>query len=95
MSAQDRNAVRMAAMAVGYKAKLGEVDPMDVDDMVTRARQLLKGEDFLSRACTTFARQYELHWRDPDELEALGNDLLYAVELDARPDVASGEVADG
>lgn len=73
--------VGMAALAVAYNAKLAAPDTRGVDAMVQLAQQLLPAEDPLARACTHFATQFELHWRDPAQLIELGCNLQRDVEL--------------
>lgn len=83
--------VAMSALAVAYKAKLGDLDQIDVDQMITLVQQLLPSASFLAKSCTEFATQHELHWQEPARLADLGEKLRYAVELDARPDVDGGD----
>jgi len=90
MSAEINVSVGLAALSVAMNAKLGRCDQMDVDAMVATAQQLLKEGDVLRLACTEFATGFEMHWRDPEQIERLGENLRYAVELHARPDLEHG-----
>jgi hypothetical protein len=73
-------AMILAAQHIAMRAKLNEVDPHDVDDMRTRAEEVLDhGSDFY-RAITSFATRYQVVRYEPDELAREGRWLDHAIE---------------
>jgi hypothetical protein len=75
MSPASRFGVITDATAVAMRAMVGDLDPLDVDHLVTRATQLLDSEDPVFRAVTGFATQHELCRRQPAALAAIGTEL--------------------
>lgn len=75
MSPASRFGVITDATAVGMRAMVGDLDPLDVDHLVTRAGQLLEADDPVFRAVTSFATQHELCRRQPEALREIGAQL--------------------
>lgn len=75
MSYDPALSVRFSAFAVAQQAKINSLEPSSVDDLVTRAEQLLGSGDVLTRAITGFATQYQVARHQPDRLAELGRDL--------------------
>jgi hypothetical protein len=75
MSPASRFGVMTDATSVAMRAMVGDLDPLDVDHLVTRATQLLETDDPVFRAVTGFATQHELYRRQPDQLRELGTAL--------------------
>lgn len=69
----------MAAQAVALSARTGSLTQHAVDDMRTRAEELLGRDDPMRAAVLAFATQYELHRRDPYALQKLGEALERAL----------------
>lgn len=85
-----------AAQAVALSARVGELTLQAVDDLRTKAEELLGKGDPLRAAILTFATMYEVHRRDKAALASMGETLEAAlrVSLDvphpaALPDPAS------
>lgn len=73
-------AVILAAQHIAMRAKLNEVDALDVDDMLARAEEILDhGSDFY-RAITGFATRYQVVRHDAEALALEGRWLAHAVE---------------
>lgn len=77
-----RMAVLLAAQHVAMRAKLGEVDPMDVDDLLARAEEMLDHGSDLYRAVTSFATRFQVVRHEREELVREGRWLAHAVEKD-------------
>lgn len=72
--------VKIAAQHVAMRAKLNELDPLDVEDLLGRAEEVLDhGSDFY-RAITGFATRYQVARHDPGQLAAEGRWLAEALE---------------
>ena len=78
MSAEDLPA-KLAAQAVAMRAMVNDLDQMSVDDMRTRAEELLDTDLPIYRAVTGFATQYDLASHDPEALAMQGRILRDAV----------------
>ncbi len=68
-----------AAQAVALSARMGEVTLHAVDDLRTKAEELLPKGDPLRQAVLAFATMYEVHRRDKAALAAMGEALDRAV----------------
>ncbi len=87
-----RVSIGLSAASVALKAKCGQLDAMDVDDLQARAEQELGRDDPLFRAVSAFATQYQIHG-GADDLVRLGGDLHHAVVIAVQPDpVDAGRV---
>ncbi len=75
MSPASRFGVITDATAVAMRAMVNDLDPLDVDHLVTRASQLLETSDPVFRAVTSFATNHEICRRRPQELAAIGEQL--------------------
>lgn len=65
----------MAAYAVALSARTQTLSPHAVEDMRTKAEELMPRGHAAYHAITAFATQYELHRRDPQKLSDLGEEL--------------------
>lgn len=92
----DRMPALMAAKSVALSARTGCLTLHAVEDMRTRAEELLPRGDALRAAVLSFATMYEQYRRDPDALVKLGEGLdrdidcaigLQRPELRARRDI--------
>lgn len=81
----DRMQIQFQAIAVAMRAKVADLPPRDVDELLTRTQQMLEADDPLCRAVTSFATQYEIGRHEPDRLFEIGEDLHRAALIDARP----------
>lgn len=86
--------VAFDAFAVAMRAKAGQLDPLDVDQLVAAAGDALTADDPLARAITHFATQHQLLRRDPAALAELGQELSHAVDLALIPVPPGCERAD-
>lgn len=87
--------VMMAASAVALKAQHGGLTLHDVDDLRTKAEELLAKDDPFRPAVMTFATMYEQNRRNPAALAELGADLWRAVHyITAPPPPATRERKD-
>lgn len=90
--------VLMAASAVAMKARDGgqsseregrarhsALTQHDVDDLRTKAEELLAHDDPFRAPVMTFASMYELERRNPAGLIAIGEDLWRAVQWATNP----------
>lgn len=73
-------AVRFSAFTVAYNAKIGAVEPHEVDGLRAMAERTLEVDDPVRRAITSFATQYELHAHDPAGLTQIGHELSDEIE---------------
>ena len=82
--------LKFAALALAYKAKVNEVDPLDVDHLLTEVDTQLPHDHPIFRGVTHFATQYELAAQDAAAVMQLGDDLARLVEgwaVPAPPDL--------
>jgi len=86
MGYDPRIGIGLAAASVAMKAKCGQLDEMDVDDLYARAEQELGHDDPLFRAVSAFATQYQVWAHDAPQLARLGDALSHAVIVASRPD---------
>lgn len=86
MSPASRFGVITDATAVAMRAMVNDLDPLDVDHVVTRAGQLLEADDPVFRAVTHFATQHQLCRYRPEELAALGRELRDRMLALMQPD---------
>ena len=77
--------VAMNALSVAMSAKSRTLDPQDVGALQVRAEELLDHADPVFRAVSTFATQFELHRRAPDEWYELGRALHQAISVAVTP----------
>jgi hypothetical protein len=75
-----------AAEAVALNAITGSRTMHMVDDMRTKAEELLARDDDLRRAILAFATQYEVLKRDEYGLKVLGEQLRAAVATALNPE---------
>lgn len=75
----------MAALAVALSARTGGLTLHMVDDMRTKAEELLARDDPLRSAILTFCTMYEQDSRDAAALAAHGEDLQRAVQWVTAP----------
>lgn len=75
--------VMMSAQHVAMRARLGELEQLDVDDMLTRAEELLDHGADLYRAITGFATQFQMARHDAGALAMQGRILQEAVDAAA------------
>jgi hypothetical protein len=75
----------MAAFAVAMNARTGQLTQHLVDDMRTKAEELLRRDHPAYPLITAFATQYEIHRRDPGQLEILGDALEHGIRLAVAP----------
>lgn len=83
-----RMPVLVAAQAVGMSARTGSLTQHAVDDLRTRAEELLPRGDDLRSAILSFATRYEELRRDPYALEKLGEELERALHVALNPGAA-------
>lgn len=83
----DRVSIRLYALSVALSAKCGTLEQEDVDNMRTRAEELLHRDAPLYRAITAFATQHQVNRYDRAAMHDLGTTLAEAVRIDALPDV--------
>lgn len=91
---RDHIAVRMAALAVSYKARINDLDAEDVARLHVQAEQLLEPGAPLLHHIAEFVVGHELAVRDPERLAELGERLRHAVDVDAMPDPIDAGRAD-
>jgi hypothetical protein len=84
-AAASRVPAMSAALAVALSARTGQLTAHAVDDMRTKAEELLARHDPLRAAIIAFATGYELHRRDPAELAAIGLTLQAALDAPGPP----------
>lgn len=77
--------VMMAAYTVALSAQVGELDALDVEALVSQARDGLPEGDQLGHAITAFATAYELVRRDAERLAEAGEELSRAVVRASQP----------
>lgn len=82
----DRTTVLFAATAVALTARTGGLTQNAVDDLRTKAEELLERGDDLRLAVLSFATMWEEYHRDPYALEKLGEHLGRAVDQALNPD---------
>lgn len=70
-----------AAQVVAMNAKVGSLTLHAVDDLRTKAEELLAKRDPLRAAIIAFASQYEVHRRDPKALASMGETLEAALRV--------------
>lgn len=85
MSAQQMPAL-FAAQAVALSARTGSLTGHAVDDLRTKAEELLPRGDDLRAAILSFATMYEQLRRDAYAVEKLGETLERAVSVALHPD---------
>lgn len=78
--------LKFAALAVAYKAKCNEVDPLDVDHLLTEVDTLLLNNHPVFRGVANFATQYLIMRGDSEGVRALGDTLAKLVEAWAMPE---------
>ncbi|MDW3181749.1 hypothetical protein [Roseobacter sp.] len=78
--------LKFAAFALAYKAKVNEVDPLDVDHLLTEVDTQLPHDHMIFRGVTHFVTQYELVAQDPEAVKRLGDELARLVESWAVPE---------
>jgi|GEM_PF-2133202 len=76
----DRTTVLFAATAVSLSARTGGLTQHAVDDLRTKAEELLERGDDLRLAVLAFATMWEEYHRDAYAMEKLGESLGRAVE---------------
>lgn len=81
-----RTGLQLAAFALSMRAKINDVDAMEVDELQGKAAQLLEAGDPLLYAINTFATQYQLCHADPAGLAVQGHNLSDAIARITRPD---------
>lgn len=74
-----------AALAVAMSARTGQLAHHAVDDMRTKAEELLPRDHHAYPVIMAFATQYELHRRDPAALAELGETLQHGLRLAVAP----------
>lgn len=74
-----------AALAVAMNARMGQLVQHHVDDMRTKAEELLPRDHQAYPLIMGFATQYELHRRDPAALASLGEDLERGIRRAVAP----------
>lgn len=74
-----------AALAVAMSARTGQLVQHNVDDMRTKAEELLPRDHQAYPLIMAFATQYELHRRDPAQLAQLGEALQHGLRLAVAP----------
>lgn len=72
---ENRTPALMAAQAVALSARTRMLTQHAVDDMRTRAEELLDRDDPMRAACLRFATKFEEYRRDLYALEKLGEEL--------------------
>jgi hypothetical protein len=77
----ERMPALFAAQAVAMSARTDGLTQHAVDDMRTRAEELLERDDPLRAAMLRFATVYELLHRDAHAMHLLGEELQAAVEV--------------
>lgn len=76
----------LAAQSVSMRARIGGLEAHEVDDMRTRAEELLDRRDQLRAAIFEFHTMYQMHPRPGPELVELGDELGRAVDRALRPE---------
>lgn len=82
--------VLFSAFDLAMQAKGGQIELYDIEELQTRAEQVLGSEHPASRAINDFATQHQLVRYDVEALCELGGRLLHEVEVLLRP-VPPGE----
>lgn len=75
-----------AAQTVAMNAITGSLTLHMVDDLRTKAEELLARDDPLRAAILSFATQYEVHKRDAYAMRKFGETLQAAVATALNPD---------
>ena len=73
-------ALKFATLGLAYRAKVSEVDPLDVDQLLTEADTQLPHDHFVYRGITRFATQFLVHRYDAEKVRQLGEELAELVE---------------
>jgi hypothetical protein len=76
----------MAAQAVAMSARTDQLTSHMVDDMRTKAEELLPRDHPARAAIIAFATMYEQYRRDADQMQAQGRCLQDAIGLSLNPD---------
>lgn len=74
-----------AALAVAMNARTNQLAQHHVDDMRTKAEELLHRDHHAYPVIMAFATQYELHRRNPEQLAELGKTLEMGIRLAVAP----------
>lgn len=77
--------LKFAALALAYKAKVNEVDPLDVDHLLTEADTQLPHDHHIYRGISHFATQFQVAETDAARVRQLGDELARLVEAWAVP----------
>lgn len=80
-----RASIQYDALALAQSAKLGELDALAIEELVTRAEQELGSADPLYLEVSAFAVGAELVLRDGGDPAELGHKLFRAIEIDLVP----------
>jgi hypothetical protein len=75
----------MAALSVALNARTNQLTQNVVDDMRTKAEELLPRDHAAYGAIMNFATMYELHRRDVPVLAELGDQLQRAIDWATAP----------
>jgi hypothetical protein len=81
----EHTAALMAAFAVAMNARSGQLTAHMVDDMRTKAEEVLRRDHPAYPLITAFATQYELHNHDRTVLATLGETLERGIRLAVAP----------
>lgn len=79
-----RVSVKFDAFSVAMQAKVGGLQQLDIDALVTKAEQMLSSDDPLTRAVNSFATQYDI--ADERRRRELGEDLLATIQSMNMPE---------
>lgn len=88
----DRTTVLFAATAVALSARVNSLTLHAVDDLRSKAEELLPRGDNLRSEILTFATMWEEYHRDAYALEKLGESLGRAVECALNPEAVPARV---
>lgn len=82
-------------MVLAMQARVGGLEPVEVQGLIVRAGELLNRDDPVRRAIEWFGTQYEPVRYDPDGLAALGIEAqrrAQAVMREAPPDAGRADI---
>ena len=86
--------VLTAALAVALSARTGRLKEHAVEDMRTRAEQMLQPDDPLRRAVIMFATAWKAERRDRAAVAGLGEELQRSIDRLTRADVPGADRRD-
>lgn len=86
--------VRLAALALAMRARVGDMVRHDLDMLLAQADEILDSDDPLFLEISKFASQYLICSRDPVMVSTLGQELERAVQVATLPTPPDASRAD-